>query len=476
MTEFLNQTGSAWWYYFAPAAWQSTLLVLLILMVVRLRPRWPARLHWGLLMIAVLKFALPPLVPVPGDILDRLLPGLERPEQPSQAAPPAGLTRASELAGTGPTRARPGQESASAIVADLDWRARLMMLHLAGAGVLLGLIAAHQKRLMRIRGAARLVGEAELESPLTDLIRGDGVRRGPELRVSENAGPLAMGIFRPAIVIPRALLERLPGRELRIVLAHEVAHMRRGDLWTQVLTIALLAMWWFHPLYWVLLFQVRRVREDCCDDDVITRGFATPDEYCAALLHTSVALGSNRFNYGASLAFAESLHPIAGRLRRIMEEDIPRPARISTPSRIAIAVTAALVLPGIRPAGGRAPGNGVTRQISESAGVTAQERSAVAELLSNDPIRRASAACRLGRMQAVNAIQALSSLLADETTVPDQRCWELDAFWSPAFNSWKHFSPGEAAAIAIASLGGTAAQSLIAALNHPDAVVRRNAA
>ena len=131
-------------------------------------------------------------------------------------------------------------------------------------------------------------------------------------------------------------------------------------------------MWWFHPLYWVLLLEVRRVREDCCDDDVIARGFATPDEYCAALLHTSVALGSNRFNFGASLAFAESLHPIAGRLRRIMEEDIPRPARISTPSRIAIAVTAALVLPGIRPARGRAPGNGVTRQISESAGAPTQ--------------------------------------------------------------------------------------------------------
>ncbi len=309
MTEFLNQTGSAWWYYFAQAAWQATLLALLILIVVRLRPRWPARLHWGLLMIAVLKFALPPLVPVPGDILDRLLPGLERPEQPSQAAPRAGLTRASESAGTGPARARPGQESASAIVAHLDWRAWLMMLHLAGAGLLLGLIAAHQKRLMRIRGAARLVGEEELESPLADLIRGDGVRRGPELRVSENAGPLAMGIFRPAIVIPRALLERLPGRELRIVLAHELAHMRRGDLWTQVLTIALLAMWWFHPLYWVLLFKVRRVREDCCDDDVIARGFATPDEYCAALLHTSVALGSNRFNHGREPRFCREPSP-----------------------------------------------------------------------------------------------------------------------------------------------------------------------
>jgi beta-lactamase regulating signal transducer with metallopeptidase domain len=141
--------------------------------------------------------------------------------------------------------------------------------------------------------------------------------------------------------VPRTLLERLPGRDLRIVIAHELAHLRRRDLWTQVLTTSLLAIWWFHPIYWVLLIKVRRVCEDCCDDDVISRGFATPDEYCAALLHTSAALGSNRFNLGASLAFAESLHPIAGRLRRIMEEDIPRPNRISTPSRLAIAATAA---------------------------------------------------------------------------------------------------------------------------------------
>jgi HEAT repeat protein/beta-lactamase regulating signal transducer with metallopeptidase domain len=477
MTEFLNQAASAWWSYFAQASWQATLLVLVILILVRLRPRWPARLHWGLLMIGVFKFALPPLVPVPADILGRLQPALERPERSRQAASLAGLTRASEPAGIDRAQPSPGREAASGLVAGLDWRVGLMMLHLAGTGLLLGLIAARQRRLMRIRDSAQPVGDRELELFLADSIRRNGVRRAPELRVSnDNAGPLAMGIFRPAIVIPRALFERLPRPDLRIVLAHELAHLRRRDLWTQVLTTSLLAIWWFHPLYWVLFVKVRRVCEDCCDDDVISRGFASADEYCGALLHTSAALGSNRFNFGAGLAFAESLHPIAGRLRRIMQDDIPRPARISTPSRIAIAATALLVLPGIRPAGSRASGSEGARQTTASISGTAQGQFPVAELFSDDPVRRAAAACRLGRTQAVEAIPALIGLLGDEIPIPVQRCWERDVFWSPAFDSWKRFSPGEAGAIALASLGGSATHSLIAALNHPDAVVRRNAA
>src|SRR5262245_56640598 len=96
-------------------------------------------------------------------------------------------------------------------------------------------------------------------------------------------------------------------------------------------------------------------------------------------------------------------------------------------------------------------------------------------LRSLDPTERAAAACALGRFGAVSAIPALINLLGDDTPIRPIKCWD-SGDWSPARHTFKQDTPGEQAAIALASLSQPAVEPLIAALNNGDPIVRRNAA
>jgi HEAT repeat protein len=96
-------------------------------------------------------------------------------------------------------------------------------------------------------------------------------------------------------------------------------------------------------------------------------------------------------------------------------------------------------------------------------------------LHSSDPTERALAACALGRLGAVEAIPALINLLGDDTPIRSIKCWD-SGDWSPARHTFKQASPGELAAIALASLSQSAVEPLIAALDNGNPSVRRNAA
>jgi len=96
-------------------------------------------------------------------------------------------------------------------------------------------------------------------------------------------------------------------------------------------------------------------------------------------------------------------------------------------------------------------------------------------LHSSDATERAVAACSLGRLGAVSAIPALINLLGDDTPIQPIKCWD-SGDWSPARHTFKQASPGEQAAIALASLSQPAVEPLTAALNNENPSVRRNAA
>jgi len=96
-------------------------------------------------------------------------------------------------------------------------------------------------------------------------------------------------------------------------------------------------------------------------------------------------------------------------------------------------------------------------------------------LHSSNPTERAVAACSLGRLGAVEAIPALINLLGDDTPIRSMKCWD-GGNWSPSLHTFKQASPGEQAAIALASLGQPAVEPLIAALSNGNPSARRNAA
>ena len=117
-------------------------------------------------------------------------------------------------------------------------------------------------------------------------------------------GPSVVGLFRPTVVLP-AEARGWPAADRRAVLAHELAHVRRGDAWWNVLMAAAVALYWPNPLAWLTARLTRRSAEAAADASAVGRG--TPStEYASLLVELS---GKMRRNHpqGISLGGRGSL-------------------------------------------------------------------------------------------------------------------------------------------------------------------------
>lgn len=111
--------------------------------------------------------------------------------------------------------------------------------------------------------------------------------------------PFVLGLIHPTIYLPF----HMESADAVHVLAHERAHIRRGDPWWKALGFVLLAVCWFHPLMWVAYFFLCRDIEAACDEAVI-RDLSQEERqgYAAALLRLSAAVPGL---HACPLAFGE---------------------------------------------------------------------------------------------------------------------------------------------------------------------------
>lgn len=97
--------------------------------------------------------------------------------------------------------------------------------------------------------------------------------------------PLVTGLFRPVILMPRAAAD-WPEPQRSAALRHELAHLERNDLWVNFAAAVVCAIYWFHPLAWVLVRRMHTEQEAACDDIVLQSGFDCA-VYAEALVETA---------------------------------------------------------------------------------------------------------------------------------------------------------------------------------------------
>ncbi|MEQ9065630.1 MAG: M56 family metallopeptidase, partial [Gimesia chilikensis] len=97
-------------------------------------------------------------------------------------------------------------------------------------------------------------------------------------------GPAVVGLWRPTILLPAAIAEARSPAELEPILAHELIHIRRGDLWIGLLQLLAAIVWWFHPLVWLTGRRLKFEMEQCCDEEVLAELNCDPRLYAAGLL------------------------------------------------------------------------------------------------------------------------------------------------------------------------------------------------
>lgn len=109
----------------------------------------------------------------------------------------------------------------------------------------------------------------------------------PVLVTTARIGPFVTPGIRPAIVLPCHLLAELTRSQVESILAHELAHIRRGDHLARTFEIIVLLLNWWNPIAWYACQAFSEAQEQCCDAWVV---WARPDcrrEYGRTLAHTA---------------------------------------------------------------------------------------------------------------------------------------------------------------------------------------------
>jgi bla regulator protein blaR1 len=78
--------------------------------------------------------------------------------------------------------------------------------------------------------------------------------------------PSVVGYLKPVILIPFTALTHIPVDQLEAIIAHELAHIRRHDYLVNLFQLFMEALFFYHPVMWIIQKRIRKERENCCDD------------------------------------------------------------------------------------------------------------------------------------------------------------------------------------------------------------------
>ncbi|MDR3458664.1 MAG: M56 family metallopeptidase [Verrucomicrobiae bacterium] len=182
-----------------------------------------------------------------------------------------------------------------------NWLVLGFFAWLAGAALVMFSVAAGQFQLRKLSRRAQPPLDADWIQLLAGARARLQLRRNVTLLQSaDNVMPLTWGWWRPVVLLP-ADAENWPEARRRIVLLHELAHVKRWDCLTQLVVRGVCAMYWFNPLVWLAARQMCVERERACDDLVLGAGCVASD-YAGHLV--DIAGSFRRVSPAAAIAMA----------------------------------------------------------------------------------------------------------------------------------------------------------------------------
>lgn len=254
----------------------------------------------------------------------------EDPFQSSSAAPGA----PARVPSSGAPVARPAPPPGGG-AGGFDVARSLQAVWLAGMAISLGILLTGLLRLAWLATHARRITRGRWHSLAEEISRGYGLRRPVALLQSDHPSLLVTwGLMRPKVILPSAADEWSDERA-RVVLSHELAHVRRGDWIVQLAAEFLRACYWFNPLVWIACRRLRLESEHACDDEVMSRG-VEGSEYATHLIELARALNQRRHMWFPAPAMARP-SSLERRVRAMLNVQLDR-GTISGPTRAAILV------------------------------------------------------------------------------------------------------------------------------------------
>ena len=236
---------------------------------------------------------------------------------------------------SGAARSGPLPQAARRMLGMIQASARaIFTVWVAGVALSLLILGVGIGRLAWIAGRARGVDCGPWAESAKRVAHACGLTRPVRLLQSDHPALLVTwGLMRPRIVLPRDALHWTEDR-IAIVLAHELAHVERGDWAVQMTAEIVRAIYWFNPLMWMVCTRLREESEHAADDAVMAQGMAGPD-YAGHLLDLARALtdrGGRNWLPAAAIARPSSLER---RVRAMLNDrtnraPVPRSTRFAT--------------------------------------------------------------------------------------------------------------------------------------------------
>jgi len=204
------------------------------------------------------------------------------------------------------------------------FRWSLLLLAIWGSGVLVvaSLAFTRIRRFQRGLGDATLAPEA-VQWQAAAIARRLGMTVAPRVELVPGRVPPMLWLpglrrSRARLLLPLELYRRLGVEERGALIAHELAHLRRGDPWVRWLELLTVALYWWHPLLGFIRRRLRASEEECCDAWVVDR-CDDRKAYATALLETVDFLDGPDFPAAPALASgAGPVHNLQRRLTMIM--------------------------------------------------------------------------------------------------------------------------------------------------------------
>jgi beta-lactamase regulating signal transducer with metallopeptidase domain/WD40 repeat protein len=163
------------------------------------------------------------------------------------------------------------------------------------------------------------------------------------------AAPTVLGLLRPMILLPAAIATGLPPDDFAAILRHELAHIRRYDLWMNLVQRVVESLLFFHPVVWLISRRLSTEREVCCDDLVVSSGYE-PMRYAGALLRMAELCAVLRRPAAVALAAGgDKKRLLERRIERLMNWDYAPRLQMTRAGMAGLLVALALLIvaPGI---------------------------------------------------------------------------------------------------------------------------------
>ncbi len=242
--------------------------------------------------------------------------------------------------------AMPQPPAATASLApSLSWQAIVFVLWLA---VFITMTLLMLQKLYFVRGLIAQAGPAgdELTGLLNECRVQMRMKHPVALKLSPNAAsPAVCGLLRPVILLPQGLSAELDPRHLKAILLHELAHIKRADLWVSFLQTILQIAYFYHPLLWLANLIIRRLREQAVDEMVLVVMADQAEDYPNTLLKVSKLAFSRPALSLRLLGVVESKSSLRRRIQHMVSRPYPKSAKLGLAGLLAILLTAAILLP-----------------------------------------------------------------------------------------------------------------------------------